>query len=105
MPTDRDLIAEGRKFADLFTDHAVFSAAGKEDMRRLLRGLADALEEAQRPPLGYVVLIKRPLLVSGHRYEPVGSVEHDAEFLAYRKTQHPLNDSGYVFAEVREVQP
>lgn len=90
---------------DIVTDSA-FRRELTDRFEDLLNRLPEgAVPAAQRLPLGYVVLIKRPLLVSGYRYTPVGAVEQDGDFLAYRKMHHPLSDGEYVFADVREVQP
>lgn len=62
--SDHDLIAEGRqKLVDLAESH--LDPADRDFYfgmwaREWLPGVLDALEAAQRPPLGYAVVAKRP---------------------------------------------
>lgn len=119
MPTDRDLIAHARRYADLFTNNAVFSDAGKDGTRRLLCALADALEAAQRPLLGYVVLAKAPNPLTPYRNDyanpsidvyPTEAAAHDARQQADAATTGRAasvyrDGLEHVVAEVRDVQP
>ena len=111
-----DLSARAREFARIFTDHAVLSVAGKQELRQLLTDLADALEAAQRPPLGYVVLAKREsrLIVDEYRYAIAGDIWPDIEPCEDHQVHSQMTADAdperykgveYVLAEVREVQP
>lgn len=132
--TDRDLIAEGReklamsslvplmaKDLGIVVEAQVADAAWRHENAALIcwlltnaPTLLDALEVAQRPPLGYVVLARRPERRPDAEwdYRAVGSIwvdrapaaddatEWQAAAEADRARYHGVD---YILAEVREV--
>lgn len=127
-----DLIAEGRALlaaatpppwwvgpaGDIFAGDGsgdspmVAENPGSRDARLMawavsnLSALLDALEEAQRPPDGYIVLCKSRLLDGSWRYRTSSSAHH-VQTTAEEAAKHRAVSSeerAYVVAEVREVQ-
>lgn len=95
----------GRTLVDLIAGDS--DAALIVWMRNNLPALLDALEAAQRPPLGYVVVAhhpgQRPYMPSA--VTPAHQAIEDAAAEATGKSSGPDGKWRYTVAEVREVAP